>query len=82
MKRVLKGEKDDKNLVRRKHMADGLLMTFVKVFRNLRLYDLCELVEKNEWVLKKICKLSVSQLCYFKIFKDMTKQNLNYVPDL
>ena len=35
-------------------------MAFVKSFLKLRLYDLCELIEKNEWALQKISKMAIS----------------------
>ena len=57
-------------------------MTFVKSFLKLRLYDLCELIEKNEWVLQKISKMAISQSCYFKIFAFQIKNHMHYVPDL
>lgn len=81
MKEILNGSTDS-IIIQRKALADGLLQRFVQTFRTLRLYDLCELVEKNEWVLNKICKMAISQSSYFNMFKALTKQHLNFVPDL
>lgn len=64
MKQVLNGEMET-IVIRRKNLCDGILLRIVQTFRTLRLYDVCELVEKNEWVLRKICTLSISQPCYF-----------------
>lgn len=47
---------------RKKGLADGVLHSLVdKIIdaRDFRLYDAAELIEKDEWVLKKICKLVV-----------------------
>ena len=69
-------KKKHKESQKLKSMVDEMLNHFANIIKDFRYYDRYLLIESDPWTVQKICKLSVMDPTYFKIFHDELTQNL------
>ena len=59
-----------------KSLVDEIISHFSYIIKDFRYYDQYLLIESDAWTVQKICKLSILDRTYFKIFREQLTQIL------